>query len=115
MRKPLAVLLLAAAASAASTAGAAEIVANPKAAPNKIEQCIGCHGIPGYKATFPEVYQVPMIGGQSAKYIEAALQAYKKGDRKHPSMRGIAASLSDQDMADIAAYYSQQSAATPNK
>jgi cytochrome c553 len=115
MRKPLAVLLLAAAASAASTAGAAEIVANPKAAPNKIEQCIGCHGIPGYKATFPEVYQVPMIGGQSAKYIEAALQAYKKGDRKHPSMRGIAASLSDQDMADIAAYYAQQSAATPNK
>jgi cytochrome c553 len=115
MRKPLAVLLLAAAASAASTAGAAEIVANPKAAPNKIEQCIGCHGIPGYKATFPEVYQVPMIGGQSAKYIEAALQAYKKGDRKHPSMRGIAASLSDQDMADIAAYYAQQSSATPNK
>jgi cytochrome c553 len=115
MRKPLAVLLLAAAASAASTAGAAEIVANPKAAPNKIEQCIGCHGIPGYKATFPEVYAVPMIGGQSAKYIEAALQAYKKGDRKHPSMRGIAASLSDQDMADIAAYYAQQSAATPNK
>jgi cytochrome c553 len=115
MRKPLAVLLLAAAASAASAAGAAEIVANPKAAPNKIEQCIGCHGIPGYKATFPEVYAVPMIGGQSAKYIEAALQAYKKGDRKHPSMRGIAASLSDQDMADIAAYYSQQSSATPNK
>ena len=79
-------------------------------APNKIEQCIGCHGIPGYKATFPEVYQVPMIGGQSAKYIEAALNAYKKGDRKHPSMRGIAASLSDQDIADVAAYYSQQNA-----
>ena len=115
MRKPLAVLLLAAAASAASAAGAAEIVANPKAAPNKIEQCIGCHGIPGYKATFPEVYAVPMIGGQSAKYIEAALQADKKGDRKHPSMRGIAACLSDQDIADIAAYYANQSAATPNK
>jgi cytochrome c553 len=116
MRKPLAVLLFAAAAAiAAGAAGAAEIVANPKAAPNKIEQCIGCHGIPGYKATFPEVYAVPMIGGQSAKYIEAALNAYKKGDRKHPSMRGIAASLSDQDIADIAAYYAQQSAATPNK
>jgi cytochrome c553 len=115
MRKPLAVLLFAGVAAAAGTAGAAEIVANPKAAPNKIEQCIGCHGIPGYKSTFPEVYQVPMIGGQSAKYIEAALNAYKKGDRKHPSMRGIAASLSDQDIADIAAYYSQQSAATPNK
>jgi cytochrome c553 len=116
MKKSLAVLVFAAAgAGASSAAGAAEIVGNPKAAPNKIEQCIGCHGIPGYKATFPEVYQVPMIGGQSAKYIEAALQAYKKGDRKHPSMRGIAASLSDQDITDVAAYYAQQSAATPNK
>jgi cytochrome c553 len=48
---------------------------------------------------------VPMIAGQSAKYVVSALNAYKKGDRKHPSMRGIAESLSDQDMADIAAYY----------
>jgi cytochrome c553 len=115
MKKLLAVLLAGATLTALGAASAADIVANPKAAPNKIEQCIGCHGIPGYKATFPEVYQVPMIGGQSAKYIEAALNAYKKGDRKHPSMRGIAASLSDQDIADIAAYYAQQTAATPNK
>jgi cytochrome c553 len=115
MKKLLAVLLAGAALTALGAASAADIVANPKAAPNKIEQCIGCHGIPGYKATFPEVYQVPMIGGQSAKYIEVALNAYKKGDRKHPSMRGIAASLSDQDIADIAAYYAQQTAATPNK
>jgi cytochrome c553 len=56
-----------------------------------------------------------MIGGQSAKYIEAALQAYKKGDRKHPQMTPTAKVLSDQDIADIAAYYSQQSAATPTK
>ncbi|MDB5839819.1 MAG: cytochrome c [Herminiimonas sp.] len=89
-------------------AAAADVVGNPKAADNKVAMCIGCHGIPGYKAAFPEVYQVPMIGGQSAKYIESALNAYKKGDRKHPSMRGIAASLSDQDIADVAAYYSQQ-------
>jgi cytochrome c553 len=115
MKKLLAVLLFGALAGTAGVSGAADIVGNPKAAPNKIEQCIGCHGIPGYKATFPEVYAVPMIGGQSAKYIEAALQAYKKGDRKHPSMRGIAISLSDQDIADVAAYYSQQTAATPNK
>nr|WP_314542343.1 cytochrome c [uncultured Massilia sp.] len=108
MKLSLAVLVLAGVATTAGPAGAADIVANPKAAPNKIEQCIGCHGIPGYKATFPEVYQVPMIGGQSAKYIEAALNAYKKGDRRHPSMQGIAASLSDQDIADIAAYYAQQ-------
>ncbi|QOL51349.1 c-type cytochrome [Massilia litorea] len=109
MKKLLAVLALAACAGSAS---AADVVGNPKAAPNKIEMCIGCHGIPGYKASFPEVYQVPMIGGQSAKYIESALHAYKKGDRKHPSMRGIAASLSDQDIADVAAYYSQQNAQT---
>jgi cytochrome c553 len=105
MNKLLAVLALG---GFASVAVAADVVGNPKAAPNKIEMCIGCHGIPDYKATFPEVYRVPMIGGQSAKYIEAALQAYKKGDRKHPSMHGIAASLSDQDIADVAAYYSQQ-------
>ena len=69
--------------------------------------CIGCHGIPGYQTSFPEVYKVPMIAGQNAKYIVAALNAYKKGDRKHPTMRGIAASLSDQDMADLAAFYEQ--------
>ena len=92
----------------AQFAAAADVVGNAQNAKGKIEMCIGCHGIPDYKATFPEVFRVPMIGGQSAKYIENALQAYKKGDRKHPSMRGIAASLSDQDIADVAAFYSQQ-------
>ena len=87
-------------------ASAADLVGNAKAA--QVQQCIGCHGIPGYKASFPEVYQVPMLGGQSAKYIENALKAYQKGERKHPTMRGIAGSLSDQDMANLAAYYSQQ-------
>jgi len=115
MKKLLAVLALAAGGFATGAASAADIVGNPKAAPNKIEQCIGCHGIPEYKTAFPEVYQVPMIGGQSAKYIEAALQAYKKGDRQHPQMTPTAKVLSDQDIADIAAYYAQQTAATPNK
>jgi cytochrome c553 len=73
----------------------------------KVAMCIGCHGIPGYQNSFPEIHKVPMISGQSAKYIEAALQAYKKGDRKHPTMRGIAGSMSDQDMADVAAFYAQ--------
>jgi cytochrome c553 len=72
----------------------------------QLQTCIGCHGIVGYKASFPTVYPVPKIGGQNAKYIESALQAYKAGDRSHPTMRGIAGSLSDQDMADLAAYYS---------
>ncbi len=105
MKKLLAVLVLAGLASAAQ---AADVVGNPKAAPAKIEMCIGCHGIPDYKTAFPEVYRTPMIGGQSAKYIESALHAYKKGDRKHPQMSNIARSLSDQDIADVAAFYSQQ-------
>jgi cytochrome c553 len=67
--------------------------------------CIGCHGIPGYRTAFPEVYHVPRIAGQQQAYIISALKAYKSGQRSHPSMRGVAASLSDQDMADLAAYY----------
>ena len=78
--------------------------------PAKVEMCIGCHGIPGYKAVFPEVFQVPKIGGQSAKYIESALKAYQKGERKHPSMNGVAAGLSEQDIAAVAAYYARQGA-----
>ena len=103
MKTLIALLVLA---GTANLSAAADIVGNAKAA--KVEQCIGCHGIPGYKATFPEVYPVPMLGGQSAKYIESALLAYKKGDRKHPSMRGIAASMTEQDIANAAAYYSAQ-------
>lgn len=71
----------------------------------KIAMCIGCHGVPGYKTAYPDVYHVPMIAGQQPAYIVKALQGYKSGERKHPSMRGIAASLSDKDMADLAAYY----------
>ena len=73
---------------------------------SKVELCIGCHGIANYKATYPEVYRVPKISGQNAKYIEAALNGYRSGERRHPSMRGIAGSWSDQDIAAIAAYYS---------
>lgn len=81
---------------------------NADAAKDKIAMCVGCHGIPGYQTAFPKTYKVPRIGGQYAEYIVSALQAYKSGDRKHPSMAGIAASLSEQDMADVAAYYSAQ-------
>ena len=78
---------------------------NAEAAKGKISMCVGCHGIPMYKTAFPEVYSVPMIAGQSPDYIVKALQAYRSGDRSHPTMRGIARGLSDQDMADVAAYY----------
>ncbi|RYX94397.1 MAG: cytochrome c4 [Comamonadaceae bacterium] len=87
-------------------AQAQEITGNAKAGETKNAMCIGCHGIKGYQATFPEVYKVPMISGQGAKYISAALNEYKKGQRKHPTMRGIAESLTDQDIADLSAYYS---------
>jgi cytochrome c553 len=68
-------------------------------------QCIGCHGIPGYKTAYPLVYHVPKIAGQQPAYIVAALKAYKSGERSHPSMRGIAASLSEEDMQKLAEYY----------
>jgi cytochrome c553 len=72
---------------------------------DKVSMCSGCHGILGYKASYPELYSVPMIAGQNAKYIEAALTAYQKAQRNHPTMDAIAASLSGQDIANIAAYY----------
>ena len=88
----------------AKPAGAGSVAAGEK----KAAMCIGCHGIPGYQASFPEIHKVPMISGQGAKYIVGALTAYKKGERKHPTMKAIAASLSEQDMADLAAFYSTQ-------
>jgi cytochrome c553 len=74
---------------------------------------VGCHAISDYRADWPQVYRVPKLGGQNADYIIASLKAYKTGERKHPTMRGIAGSLTDQDMADIAVYYSVQTATSP--
>ena len=109
MRLRLAMMVSAAALAAASLPAAAQAPAgNAEAAKNKISMCIGCHGIAAYKTAYPDVYHVPKIGGQTPQYIVNALKAYKSGDRSHPSMRGIAASLSDQDMADLAAYYGAQ-------
>ena len=99
MFKALTVLL--ALAGTVSLAQAQDAAAGQK----KAAMCIGCHGIQGYQASFPEVHKVPMISGQNAKYLASALGAYKKGERRHPTMRAIAATLSDQDMADLAAFY----------
>ncbi|MBH1957891.1 MAG: cytochrome c4 [Burkholderiales bacterium] len=85
---------------------AQDIKGDANAGQTKNSMCIGCHGIKGYQSSFPEVYKVPMISGQSAGYISAALHEYKKGDRKHPTMRSIADTLTEQDIADLAAYYS---------
>ncbi|WP_439586279.1 c-type cytochrome [Hydrogenophaga sp.] len=89
----------------AISAQAQGVTGDVQAGQKKAEMCIGCHGIQGYQNSFPEIHKVPKISGQSGAYIVAALNAYKKGDRKHPTMRGIAASLSEQDMADLAAFY----------
>ncbi len=104
-------LVVACATSVVATPALAQASA-PAAAKTSVEtkaaMCIGCHGIPGYQATFPEIHRVPMISGQNAKYIVAALNAYKNGDRKHPTMRGIAAGLTDQDMAELGDWYEKQ-------
>ena len=101
-------------ASSIALAQAGEVKGNAAAGNAKVWLCVGCHSIPEYRADYPLVYKVPMIGGQNAAYIATALAAYKKGERKHPTMRSIAASLSDQDMADIGEYYAAQTASSPN-
>jgi cytochrome c553 len=65
--------------------------------------CYGCHGIVDYRNAYPN-FHVPKLGGQHAAYIAAALKEYRTGARKHPTMVAQAMSMSDQDIADIAAY-----------
>ena len=110
MNKLLTTLFALAVASVTAAAQAQDIKGDAQAGEKKIAMCIGCHGIKGYQASFPEVYKVPMISGQGAKYIASALNAYKKGERRHPTMRGIGETLTDQDVADVAAYYSASGA-----
>lgn len=66
--------------------------------------CYGCHGVPDYRNAYP-AYHVPKLGGQHEGYIYSALTEYKNGSRAHPTMVGQAASMSDQNMRDIAAYF----------
>ena len=107
------VVIAAALALSAATALAAD--GDAAAGKQKTALCEGCHGIPGYKTAFPAVYNVPKLGGQHASYIVKALQAYKGGERSHPTMRAIAAGLTDKDMADIAAYYAADDVKTAGK
>jgi len=107
MNKLLTTMFALAVASVTVSAEAQQVTGKAQDGAKKVQMCVGCHGIIGYQASFPEIHKVPMIAGQSATYITAALTAYKGGDRKHPTMRAIADTLSDQDIADIAAYYSQ--------
>lgn len=99
--------LILAAAIAAALASTAHAAGDPAAGKQKNFQCQGCHGIPGWKTAFPEVYHVPKLGGQHAAYLVTALKQYKSGERDHTTMRSIAATLSEKDIEDLAAYYSQ--------
>jgi cytochrome c553 len=110
-------LVLAALALGASSFASAQTQApgNPDAGRQKSSMCLGCHNIPGYRTAFPEVYSVPRIDGQHAAYIVSALKAYKSGERRHPSMHAIAGSLTDQDMADLAAFYATESAKSASR
>ena len=104
------------AAAAPSTPAA---VASPAGDPAKgregTRMCSGCHEIDRWKTAFPEVYHVPRIAGQNEAYLAAALKEYRSGDRQHPSMRQIAASLSDEDIANLAAYYARGATRTAVK
>ena len=98
--------------SAAVAAQTPAPAGDPAKGREKTRMCEGCHGIEGWRTAYPEVYHVPKLGGQHAAYLAAALHEYKNGDRSHPSMRAIAGSLSDEDIANLAAYYSQGSPQT---
>jgi cytochrome c553 len=71
--------------------------------------CHGCHGIPNYKNAAP-MYSVPKLGGQQPAYVEAALKEYASGDRAHPTMHAHAVSNSEQDRADMAAFFAGEGA-----
>jgi len=79
-----------------------------KAGEVKALPCMGCHAIPGYSNAYP-TYHVPRVGGQNAEYIVAALKAYKAKERSHPTMHAQASNLSEDDMHDIAAFFSSKS------
>ena len=65
--------------------------------------CLGCHGIEGYKNAYP-MYSVPELRGQNPDYLVIALHGYRDGDRSHITMHSQTESLSEQDMADVAAF-----------
>ena len=67
--------------------------------------CLGCHGVPSYTNVYPS-YHVPKLGGQHAEYIVAALKAYQSGERRHSTMQAHSVRLSEEQMRDIAAYFS---------
>ncbi len=99
----LALSLTIAALAAPAQASAADAARGAKLA----YTCLGCHGIPNYKNSYP-VYSVPKLGGQHTAYMIAALKEYASQDRPHPTMHAQAVTMTDQDRADMTAYLSGQ-------
>ena len=87
-----------------SAAAGAQTAGDPEAGAVKAYTCTGCHGIPAYSNVYP-TYRVPKLGGQNYEYLVAALKAYRSGERGHATMQAQAGSLTDEDIADIAAYF----------
>ena len=94
---------------AALLAGVAQGAGDPAAGKQKAVTCLGCHGVPGYRNSYPS-FRVPKLGGQHAGYLVSALKAYRDGQRDHQTMQAQARQLSEQDMQDIAAYFAQPAA-----
>lgn len=101
---PISALLLL---SLTMPATAADIQGSAIRGKEKTQMCAGCHGIEGWRTAFPRVYTAPKLGGQHEAYLKKALESYKNGERSHPSMKAIAGSLSEQDMADLASWYAK--------
>jgi cytochrome c553 len=104
--------ILAAVALSAAALSASAAENNKVTLQNKIAQCQGCHGIEDWKTAYPEVYHVPKLGGQKAAYIVSALKEYQSGARDFGTMRAMAADLSDDDIKQLADYFSAQAGAT---
>jgi cytochrome c553 len=100
----LAMMVSASLASTATLAQDAPLKGDPVRGKARSYTCLGCHGVDGYKNAYPN-YSVPKLEGQNPEYLVAALQGYKSGDRSHITMHSQAQDLSDQDIADIAAYF----------
>jgi cytochrome c553 len=79
MNKLLTTMFAFAVACVTVSAQAQKITGNAENGAKKTAMCMGCHGIIGYQASFPEIHKVPMIAGQSATYIVSALTQYKGG------------------------------------
>jgi cytochrome c553 len=91
----------------------AHAAGDPALGEKKFYTCYGCHGLENYRNAYPD-YTVPRLRHQHAAYIVAALQEYRNGERPHATMHAQAASLSDQDMEDIAAYLEGAAPAKPS-